>query len=117
MLYSSIPGYNNVTSVPSVTNVRFLFLLLPRRGSFRSLRLRLRQCLLLCRELSMLPRPLVFAGFLSVWCRAYRARIVYMFPRAMVPRARPNGLFVCVVPRTRDAAAHSYDAASHGAAQ
>src|SRR6218665_4005328 len=64
------------------------------RDAYRSLRLRLRHCLLWCRELSMLPRTLVFAGCLGVWCRAFRARIVYMLPRTMVPRARPKGLVV-----------------------
>src|SRR6218665_2623019 len=78
---------------------------LPRCGAFLSLRLRLRHCLLWCRELSMLPRTLVFAGFLGVLCRALRARIVCMLPRAMVPRARPNGLDVS------RGAAHSYVAA------
>src|SRR6218665_501736 len=97
-----------VTSVPSVTNVYHFFYEPPRRRAFRLLRLRLRHCLLWCRELSMLPRTLVFAGCFGVWCRAFRARIVYMLPRAMVPRARPNGL---VVSR---GAAHSY--VIHGAA-
>src|SRR6218665_2971997 len=55
-----------------------------------------------CRELSMLPRTLVFAGCLGVWCRAFRARIVYMLPRAMVSRVLPNGLDVS------RGAAHSY---------
>src|SRR6218665_4212018 len=81
------------------------------RDAYRSLRLRLRHCLLWCRELSMLPRTLVFAGCLGVWCRAFRARIVCMLLRAMVPRARPDGL---VVPWCR---AVLCVAASHGAAQ
>src|SRR6218665_2158246 len=42
----------------------------------------------------MLPRTPVLAGCLGVWCRVLRARIVCMLPRAMVPRARPNGLDV-----------------------
>src|SRR6218665_114657 len=53
----------------------------------------------------MLLRTLVFAGCLGVCCRAFRARIVGMLPRAMVPRARPNGLDVS------RGGAHSYVAA------
>src|SRR6218665_1106989 len=59
----------------------------------------------------MLPRTFVFAGFLGVWCRAFRARIVYMLPRAMVPQARPNGLVVSAWCRSLHGAAHLYAAA------
>src|SRR6218665_2049090 len=93
-------AYRSVTSVPSVTNVRCIFLLLPRLGSFCSLRLRLRHCLLWCRELSMLSRTFVFAGFLGVWCRAFRARIVYMFPRGHMVSSSLRGAAHSMVPRT-----------------
>src|SRR6218665_3603177 len=63
----------------------FFFYELPRRVSFRSLRLRLRHCLLWCRELSMLPRTLVLTCFLDPWCRA-RGQMVSTSP--VVPRTR-----------------------------
>ena len=59
-----------------------------------------------------------FAGFLGVWCYAFRAHIVYMSPRAMPPRARKivssslRGAAhsmvsrTCMLPRT-SVAAHS----------
>ena len=84
-----------VTSVPSVTNVYYFFYGLPRRVSFRSLRLRLRQCLLWCRvhvccRAAVWPR---ICGTAHTCCRALvmlpRTR---MLPRPMVPRGRPNGL-------------------------
>src|SRR6218665_452549 len=92
---------------------------LPRRGSFRSLLLRLRYCLLWCRELSMpgclcvVPRtrmlPLIHGAAFAYTeahpcCRApwFRAPACRRSP--MVPRVRPNGLIVFVLPRTHGAA-------------
>src|SRR6218665_3703454 len=96
-------------NVRAIRYKRILFFYgLPRRGSFRSLRLRLRQCFLWCRELSMLPRTLVFARFLGVWCRVLftcchapwchtRGQMVLSSLRgaahSMVPRS-------CMLPRT-----------------
>src|SRR6218665_3781167 len=77
---------NFVTSVPSVTNVYYFFHKLPRRVSFRSLRLRLRQCLLWCRghvcsRAAVWPR---ICGAAHPCCRA-----LVILPRArMLPLIR-----------------------------
>src|SRR6218665_3855625 len=86
---------NFVTSVPSVTNVYYFFYELPRRVSFRSLRLRLRQCLLWCR--------------VHVCCRAA------VWPR-ICGAAHPCCRVFVMLPRVCGAA-HSHTAASHGAAR
>src|SRR6218665_269897 len=93
-------GCGFVTSVPSVTNVYYFFYGLPRRVSFRSLRLRLRQCLLWFR--------------VHVCCRAA------VWPR-ICGAAHPSCRALVMLPRTRmlpliRGAAHSHTAAIHSAA-
>src|SRR6218665_3125235 len=95
LLTSSWVRETTITSVPSVTNVYYFFYGLARRVSFRSLRLRLRQCLLWCRvhvccRAAVWPRICGAAhshtAALHSSAHLYTAAQFYVLPRPMVPR-------------------------------
>ena len=101
--------YCNVRAISYKRQINFFIVAAPRVISFVATSFTSLFAMVL-RTVNAAAHP-CFAGFLGVWCRAFRARIVYMLPRAMVPRARPNGLVVSAWCRSLHGAAHLYAAA------